>query len=416
MKKASFFKLGLSLVAVLVSTSLAASSEIVSSIDAPIYPIVVQGKELPQLVNRPIRVIQGYRIDRQKKVPILIQIDQRDEKGLYRLANSTDVDFFTAKDELVFLARDLGACPTTFDAARELDPSAPQLLRVRDAGSKHQGCIYLTTSEQLGKPESATFIQYDPKEDRVSTQDYRLSFSHSTPMIIDQVEWRQPTTGKYGPPIAQGMFLEHSGTFLAGIQFVRGPKDYQSKLIGYKAGPIRVIRRTENNLRIIWQLKSPATYIDYVIYPNQLHMDMILDLPFKASWFFKDVKTISALVLPNNQSLQIEQTNANVTGIADGQQNPEEQVLTGSSDTRLAIKHAQGGLWIRMDKASDLPIRAFSYVQETADSTLVGFDTRDWEKLNAQRYHFIFSAFFLPTELAATGFNIVDKTPLPPLE
>ena len=71
---------------------------------------------------------------------------------------------------------------------------------------------------------------------------------------------------------------------------------------------------------------------------------------------------------------------------------------------------------MRMDKATDLPIREFSYLKESKPSTMIGFDTRDWDKLEARQYHYIFSAFFLPAGRFPNGFEVLDKMPVPPLQ
>ena len=99
------------------------------------------------------------------------------------------------------------------------------------------------------------------------------------------------------------MKIRHQGIMFGFIPFKRTTGDYSSRLTRVKTCPLRVIRRTENRVRIVWQLKTSALYVDYVMMPDSFVMDTIVDIPFNLGLFFNDVETLTTVDWRNNQAL-----------------------------------------------------------------------------------------------------------------
>ncbi len=114
-------------------------------------------------------------------------------------------------------------------------------------------------SEPAGKEK---YLNYNKTDDVVATDNFKIGFSELKPFLVDEFHWKLDN-GQWSDDLSDMMKIRHKGRFL-GLKFRRTQDDYSSVLTAVKQGPLRVIRRTENRIKVFWKLKTPALLIDYM--------------------------------------------------------------------------------------------------------------------------------------------------------
>jgi len=201
------------------------------------------------------------------------------------------------------------------------------------------------------------------------------------------------------------MKIRHQGVMFGFISFKRSAKDYSSRLTRVKTGPLRVIRRTENHVRIVWQLKTPALYVDYVMMPDSFIMDTIVDIPFNLGLFFSDVETLTTVDWrsgPALPELTISSPAITANLVANGRMSDKKKHFNSVSDNRFSVHNAYGSIFVRLDIPDDFPIEPWLYLSDQADEPdppenqagqfgNVGYRTTGWENIDTEVHHLKFT-------------------------
>ncbi|VAW80091.1 hypothetical protein MNBD_GAMMA15-1212, partial [hydrothermal vent metagenome] len=282
------------------TTSIAASAQPaampVTSCGAADTLVVVQAGRLPALLGSPVDQITLLHYRDQHLSPITVQIDQRDTEGRFLLGDentpAVPTRFLSPMDEIVFRMA---------DRATRLPPDAKTSewtslveIEVGNPQTGNSGWVYAKASDVPRPMPDATLISYTKKTDSVETGRYKIGFSRQRPFLIESFQWGLSKQG-WSPNVLDAMKIRHQGNMLGFLPFRRTSNDYTSRLSYVKEGPLRVIRRTENRVRILWKFKTPALYIDYVMMPDSFIMDTIVDIPFKLGLILRDVETLTTV-------------------------------------------------------------------------------------------------------------------------
>ncbi|MEW6776276.1 MAG: hypothetical protein AB1405_08280, partial [Bdellovibrionota bacterium] len=173
-------------------------------------------------------------------------------------------------DELVLMARDLGD-----RVHRSLWPTKEGIeLEVEDPLNGEKAWAYLLYFPTSAPPASPKdYVKYDPKGDMVEGQYAKLDFIDNKPLILEQIVGKMPNGGTL-PNILDRFKLrikiKPRLLFCAPLRF--DENNTKSFTIGYKDGPVRVIRRnifwiTFGGLKVPF---FPKAVIYYVFYDNAL--------------------------------------------------------------------------------------------------------------------------------------------------
>jgi len=385
--------------------------------------MVISGREIPQLSGSNREKISLLNVLHNKKQSIVFQIDKKDTQGRYILNNNTSGISDTSKimgdqDELVFRKKDLG---------EHLSPSSEllkqhSLIEIeviygqgRHGGAAHKkvsGWIYIALNDISPdfQKQNKPFV-YDSEQDSVISSVYKIAFSKEKPFLLDEFHWRLP---EQSPKLAQPtewssdmtdtMKIRHIGNFL-GFPFKRTDDDYYSQLIDIKEGPLRIIRRTENKVKIFWKLKSPALYIDYVMMPDGFVMDSMIDIPFNISFFFSDLVTITTMDwdhAPDLPGLTIKSEASNLKLPVNGRLSDDKDTFNQIAATEFSLMSQLGQFDVKLDIPDDFPIYSQLYLRDALHEIdlpenypgqfgNVGFKTTGWENIGSKLHHLKFT-------------------------
>ncbi len=351
---------------------------------------VLQGDQLPALSGFPINHLSIKRWNGKRFQSVVFQIDRRDKQGSFDFSEDKNA-LFDNNDELSILNRLAG------DRYKEYRHNVQILAEVSVPAGK-QGrdqWVYVFNGRSEDFPGYEPPVKYNAIEDTVQTGTYLAGFSAVHPFLITDFRWRDPKTGNYSKDLVDTMKIRHHGRLFGVLKFHRSQLDYTSTLIAVKQGPLRIIRRTENRVRVFWKLKSPSVMIDYVMMPDGFVMDTLIDLPFRLGAFFKGLETVTTVDW-NQRVLDLQfsgvDESSNELFRVDGSMSEAESELNLQQGNMFQLASTHGKMLIILGLPQDLPIRSWEYYID--DSAAIdppeftpgqygnlGFRTTGWENV-----------------------------------
>jgi hypothetical protein len=374
--------------------------------------IVLSGDQLEPLLGTAVEQLALFRASDSGTTPISFQLDRKDAFDRYIIEQSevapSNGARLDANDELVFLATDagrrLGEVPSEFGATRLVE------IKLPGGNDSQAGWIYVSNNSDSKATPGANYVRYDRKSDVLSTATYRIGFDGQWPFLVDSFHWR--SAGGWSSNLTDTMKIRHRGRFLGLIPFQRTHGDYRSDLITVKTGPLRVIRRTENRIRVLWHLKTPALYIDYVMAPSGFTMDTVIEIPFNVGLFFSDLETLTSVdwradgALPRFEVSSLAHHRALSI---DGRMSREKRDFNLLQGNRFAIDSSVGAMVVSLEIPPQVPITPWLYLRDALDEPdppendagqfgNVGFKTTGWEGIDREVHHVKFSVCLEPKQ------------------
>lgn len=206
---------------------------------------LVEGHQAPFLQRQPVAALRVYAFHEHVPVPIPFQIDERDHSDRWILDQGTAQDQesssaeFADKAALVIMNRDLGS---RADPARlPVGTTVWGEIRVGTAASP-LGFAYVGVFAHPPPLPSAehVYARYEPQTDRVYAERYALEFHAPLPTHVAFVN----QLGEFGTNAVAGVHAAGEVRFLGGLLTLhKADADIQMELLGYRSGPVRVIRR-----------------------------------------------------------------------------------------------------------------------------------------------------------------------------
>lgn len=389
-------------------------------------PVVISGKALSPLINVPVTRISALSLRKNIVAAISFQIDKRDRKGRYVISNKNSAQNMPLEnnDECVFMAMDAGDRIENFKV-RFAQQIAVE-VRVTDPQTNQHRWVYLveTKADETAAVTEPGYVSYDADKDSVETPAYKIGFSRTLPFLMNSLQWHTDTPEKWTNNVVDTMKIRHVGKLL-GQPFVRTQADYKSQLVGVKNGPVRVIRRTVNRVRVLAFLQSPSVAIDYIVFANGFQMDTTVDFPFPMGWFFSNVNTYTTVNLNDDPTLPVTQVFQNNLGkglTIDGKMTKEKERFNQAGGQQYAMQNTYGLLMTQLILDKDLPVIANNYMQDDRSQAEapenrpgqfggIGFLSTNWEMVDTAPHHLWFNVLLLQKVTLEQGFKALESFP-----
>lgn len=316
-------------------------------------PVVVGGEKLTRLQGSAIEHLRLYAFQRGQWIPIPYQIDKKDPDGEFIINTNTVpdevrdeagfddtpeyekreeriddfeddrkdfekqvargelsreqferlrreayhvevLDELDYNDELVFMARDAGA-----RASKEswLVPDGLE-LEVRDPLAESTAWVYLFAfGNEVPARSAIDYVDYDPATDTVNARLGVIDFVDDKPLIVESLVGKHPR-GIEIPNVLDRfkvrIKVKPAPLFCIPLHF--DENNVKAFTIGYKDGPVRVIRRN-----IFWIIIggvrlpfAPKIVIYFQFYENGLATKAEVWVPVDADWFVCDGSSMVA--------------------------------------------------------------------------------------------------------------------------
>ena len=182
---------------------------------------------------------------------------------------------FDNNDVVVFLAKDAG----DKDRKNVMQLGADKLLelKITDPVNQTKGWIYLAYFESDAPAKSdIRYIQYEPEKFRVSGPEHEFLYSPDNTMILDDFQLG-------GVSVFAGNRIRGEVTIGIGpitLDFEFNEKDMRGYSSGYINGPVRIIKRSVEYVRLGSGITSPSVNCDHFHYPWHAEIPVLISKRF----------------------------------------------------------------------------------------------------------------------------------------
>jgi hypothetical protein len=226
--------------------------------------------------------------------PIPWQLDERDATGRLCLdqgpePNRDDPDrVIDSNDEVLWMADDAGRRIRPEEIPAEAVCAVEVAQR---SGSLDEAWVYLFVGPNAAPQAAETYVHYDPQTDVVTGARVGLGFAGPTPEYLAL----RPAANEPPVNLLDRLKVRASARFFGIIPLRRDEADLRTELVGWKAGPIRVIRRQRQWVQLGWGLRTPIFRTDTLFYRDYAYLPVHLRLNFPPRYFFGGIKVLGVL-------------------------------------------------------------------------------------------------------------------------
>lgn len=389
--------------------------------------------DVARIPGADLRTFAGYQLDqlsllaciRRTCRPIPFQIDQRDASGNWVLDQGPEPNEAQASgvlqegDLLLFMATDAAERADQADLPRA---SAAAEIAVQDALSSTTSWVYLLAYPQHAPRSHVSYVQYDPVNDRVQGAHVSLGFRNGVP---DYLALNGAGPGaQHGANLLDRLKVRATATFLWGlIHFSRDENDLTTQFVAWKQGPIRVIRRQRQWVRIGWGIRSPTFGSYTYFYRDFAELPVSLRLNFPPHYFFGDIAVRTVLDFRDLTGWFVWTPSLPAPLPIDGTMTAAKRALNDASDVTFALVSPQVTLVQTMDLSPSLASvhRHLSYVEGDRPDPpeavpgaepAIGFRLDHWENVGAGLHQLSSVSYAVPPEIDVRAFVAARGTPL----
>jgi len=217
-------------------------------------PLLLKGIQLYPLLDTRVDRLEVLAVHGGKLEPIPFQVDAVLPNGMFVLPQGSQpatghrVQTVGEGDELAIMMFDLGARATP---PAQLPDGALEIVVTDPLGGPDRYAYIAATRNP--RRSTVRYVDYDPQLERVETDHYRLAFKHQLPDDFRLQSHRGEDTKN----LISGFELRGQVTVLSLLKFRLTENDIDSRLLAYRAGPVRVIRRLGHRFRVFLGFHSP---------------------------------------------------------------------------------------------------------------------------------------------------------------
>jgi hypothetical protein len=222
----------------------------------------------------------------ERCTPIPWQLDERDARGRFALDRGPEPSFddppnrIDGDDEVVWMLDDSGRRAT----AREL-PAATCVVEVCLSQDDFEGWVYLVRMNGPAPRSPLRYVRYEPAADRVEAARFVVGFRGPTPQYFVV----RSAAGRAAGNLLDRLKVRAYARFLGLIPIWRDEDDLETQLVGWREGPIRVVRRLRQWVRLGWGLRTPVFRTDTFVYRDYSQIPVVLRLNFPPTYFFRGI-------------------------------------------------------------------------------------------------------------------------------
>jgi hypothetical protein len=208
------------------------------SIEQRVEPVIVLGGDILNFTDVAIDEIWVYAYVGGEWKQIPFQIDERNDINGSYFFDAID-GILDINDEIVFMPFDAGeAAPSTSwvpsTGAQRYE------VRVTDTIDFSMKYVYIYTSSSLVKSFTEDYVDYNPVDHVIFATDYTIGFDNTNLGIMDEMRVTSSGGGDNTDILDRTKYRFQRPTIPFPSQYHEN--DLASNLVGYKDGPVRVIR------------------------------------------------------------------------------------------------------------------------------------------------------------------------------
>lgn len=184
-------------------------------------------------------------------------------------------DVFDSNDVVVFLVKDAGNRDR--EAVLQLGAKRFVELEIADPVDEGKGWVYLAWFES-GAPalSDVRYVRYEPADFRVSGPEHEFLYSPDHTMVLD--DFRLGGVSVLAGNRIRGEVTAGVGPMVLDIAF--SEKTIKGYNAGYIEGPVRIVKRSVEHIRLGPGIISPAVNCDHFHYPWHAEIPLLISKRF----------------------------------------------------------------------------------------------------------------------------------------
>jgi len=360
--------------------------------------------------------------------PVPFQIDEVDAQGHWVLdqgpqPNPEDPpEVLDANDRLLFMAGD--AHDRVGRADLPPDTAAIE-ISVRDPLTGETDWAYFLAYRDRAPRSVRSYVAYDPATDRVRGQRVTLGFRHGVPGYLAVDGTDVLADGPAATSVLDRFKVRATATFLWGlIRFSRNEDDVTSEFVAWRQGPIRVIRRQRQWVRIGWGIHSPTFGSYTYFYRDSAELPVSLYLNFPPTYFFGDIEVRAFLDFRDLRTWSVLVPDLSEPIAVDGVMTAQKERLNQLPGSWFALRGPHVTLVQMLDVGASLAsVRRRLVYNETStphdppeevpgEEPAIGYRLDRWEHVGAGAHQLASTSYALPPDLDVRQFMAARRVPL----
>ena len=253
-------------------------------------PVLVEGRRLAQLLGKPIGSLRLYRIEQGAFLPIRFQVDERTEEGDWIFPEGKKNNGWRSngrldpQDVLVFMAKDAGG--PVLEAAASPLPGTTVPIGLADPEHGAETWVFLVSHDGPPPPLSnlPAYVRYDPENETVSSRAVDEAYLITEEGLHTSFYTRASSpvgAGGSGENYVDRLKFRVEVRFFFGLIPLRiSEESLGSEIVAYIRGPVRVLRRQEQFVKLPLGGRGVGGYADIAHYESMGIVPIELKVPW----------------------------------------------------------------------------------------------------------------------------------------
>jgi hypothetical protein len=336
-------------------------------------PLEVSGDSLPGIIGAPLERIRVSALRDRSWSRVSSQIDER--RRVRRESGEVFLDYvlqegiqsqedddpaFDGDDLLVFLSRDLGDRAGSEDMVPSDGPVYE--IEATDPRDGSSGWVYVSVAPKDLSAPGEDYVSYRPDESILEGSRYRIHLSRENPLLYEQLVLKGgvPKTGATERSIVDRFKMRaKASVVLPFFRFRRNEEDLRSRTVAWTDGPVRVIRRTETWVDLLWGFTTQAQVQDTIFYPDHFYFAVDLTSPVALDRLIARAEVRLSADLNEQAVGMLFVSRGNTSGLMiDGVMSEQERSMETEGQYWYAVGDADATLYSRLIIPQDAPVQA----------------------------------------------------------
>lgn len=255
-------------------------------------PLVIGGAQIHQLLGARISYLEVVALRDGRPVPIPFQVDERLADGRYALPYGREPvlddnpGVLDAADEIAMMLSDLGPRVTAADVLR---PGAIEIAVADPLGGPPR-YAYIAVVE-FPRRSLDRYVEFENERNVIESDAYRIGFTNEMPTDFALQERK----GENRPNMIDRFKIRVSARVLNYFNLSLDEGRLINRLVAWRAGPVRVIRRIDHAMRLVLGIRSPEVVSYNFFYRDYVQNPFEVRFPWIPRILFGDIKVRIAL-------------------------------------------------------------------------------------------------------------------------
>lgn len=340
-------------------------------------------------------------------VPVPWQLDERDGDGRWALDGGPEptaddpTGIIDDNDELLWMAADGGrrAHPAEL-------PASNCRLEIAQQGGGTANWVYAVAMPPPAPRSPRRYVAYDAALDRVDAGRVVVGFGAPTPRFLAL----RDDGGALGKNLLDRLKIRARARFFGIIPLGRDEDDIEYRFSAWRAGPIRVLRREYQWVRLASWLRTPIFESETLITRDAMTLPVRLRLNFPPTYFFAGIEVQAVLDFRDLRGWQVRAAAAPPATVGSG-----GAALDGVASEWVALRGSQATLALVLELGDSLATLAPTLVyrddgrpeppeEKAGERPGVGYRLARWSEIDRGAHWFAALAYALPADADLEAF------------